>query len=48
MNPGIAAGLAEMNECMHNGKLFEDYYKNKPILGQIKLKDFAKEFAAAF
>ena len=48
MNPSIAAGLAEMNESMHNGKLFEDYYKNKPVLGQVKLTDFAKEFATAF
>lgn len=48
MNPGIAAGLAEMNAAMHSGKLFEDYYQNKPVLGKVKLTDFAKEFAVAF
>ena len=48
MNPGIAAGLAEMNASMHNGKLFEDYYKDKPVLGKVKLTDFAIEFATAF
>jgi uncharacterized protein YbjT (DUF2867 family) len=45
----IAAGLVEMNASMHRGQLFEDYNLNKPaILGNVKLKDFAKEFAAAF
>lgn len=48
INPSIAAGLAEMNASMHNGKLFEDYYKNKPVLGKVKLTDFAMEFATAF
>ena len=44
----IAAAYVEMNASMHSGELFEDYYKNRPILGKVKLKDFAKEFAAAF
>ncbi len=48
MNPSIAADLAEMNASMHNGKLFEDYYKNKPVLGKVKLTEFAIEFATAF
>jgi hypothetical protein len=33
---------------MHSGILFNDYYLHKPVLGKVKLKDFAKEFAAAF
>jgi len=49
MSKQIAAGLVSMNESMHNGSLFGDYYLHKPdVLGQVKLKDFAKEFAAAF
>ncbi len=45
----IAAGLVEMNACMHTGKLFGDYNLNRPqVMGKIKLSDFAKEFAAAF
>jgi len=44
----IAAAYVEMNANMHSGELFEDYYKNRPVLGKVKLKDFAKEFAAAF
>ena len=48
INPSIAAGLTEMNASMHNGKLFEDYYNNRPALGKVKLTEFAKEFATAF
>jgi len=44
----IAAAYVEMNASMHSGELFEDYYKNRPVLGKVKLKDFTKEFAAAF
>jgi hypothetical protein len=28
--------------------LYEDYYRNQPILGKVKLKQFAKEFAIAY
>lgn len=48
MNETVAKGLVEMNAAQHNGKLFEDYYQNKPVLGKVKLTDFAKEFAAVF
>ncbi|SHN23196.1 SDR family oxidoreductase [Mucilaginibacter sp. OK098] len=47
-NPQVAEGLVEMNASRRGGVLYEDYYHNKPVLGKIKLKDFAKEFAAAF
>jgi uncharacterized protein YbjT (DUF2867 family) len=49
MNPKIAAGLVEMYAGLHSGLLAEDYYRNKPaVMGKIKLKEFAKEFATAF
>ena len=49
MNPKIAAGLVEMYASLYSGLLAEDYYRYKPIvMGKVKLKDFAKEFAAAF
>jgi uncharacterized protein YbjT (DUF2867 family) len=48
LNPAIAEGLVEMNANVHNGKLLEDYYRNKPALGKIKMKDFAKEFAGVY
>ena len=48
MNPNSAKGLVEQNACKRGGVLFEDFYKNKPTFGKVKMKDFAKEFAAAF
>ena len=48
MNPKIAAGLVEMNAAGHTGKLYEDYDRHRPILGKVKLTDFAKEFAAVY
>lgn len=48
MNPNIAKGLVEMNEGRRSGIIGEDYKRNKPTLGKTKLKEFAKEFAAAY
>jgi uncharacterized protein YbjT (DUF2867 family) len=49
MNPGIAAGLVEMQDSIQSGELYEDYYRHRPaILGKTKMKDFAPEFAAAY
>jgi len=48
MNPQTAKGFVEMNASRRGGILYQDFYRNKPTLGKIKLKDFAKEFAAAF
>lgn len=48
MNPKIARGMVEMNAGMHSGVLYDDYYRNRPALGKVKLTDFASEFAAVF
>ena len=49
MNPKIAAGLVEMYGALYSGLLGEDFQNNKPsIMGKVKLKDYAKEFAAIF
>ena len=48
MNPTIAAGLVEMYAGLHNGLLSEDYYRNRPTLGKVKLTDFAKDFASVY
>ncbi len=49
LNPTIAAGLAEMYASQQSGLLMEDYHRNKPaVMGKVKLKDFAKEFAAVY
>lgn len=44
----IAFNLVELGESTHSGALREDYELNQPVLGKIKLTDFAKEFAATF
>jgi uncharacterized protein YbjT (DUF2867 family) len=44
----LSNDVTEMNASMHSGKLYEDYYRNRPTLGKVKLKDFAKEFAVAY
>lgn len=44
----LAQDITEMNASMHSGLLFEDYYKNMPKLGKVKLNEFAKEFALKY
>jgi len=45
----IAKNYIEMNQSMHSGKMFEDYFKHHPTgFGKVKLEDFAKTFAQAF
>ena len=48
MNPETAKGFVEMNAARRGGTLYEDYNRHKPVLGKIKLTDFAKEFAKAY
>jgi hypothetical protein len=48
MNPTIAKGFVEMNASRHGGVLYEDYDRNRPVLGKVKLTDFAKDFAAVY
>jgi uncharacterized protein YbjT (DUF2867 family) len=49
INPTIAAGLIEMYGALYSGLLAEDYVKNRPeTVGNVKLADFAQEFAGAF
>lgn len=48
MSPKTAKGMTDMNAGRRTGVLYEDYKKNKPVLGKTKLKEFAKQFAAAY
>jgi uncharacterized protein YbjT (DUF2867 family) len=48
LNDSLAQQFTEMNASIHNGKLYEDYDRHKPTLGKVKLKEFAKEFAAVY
>jgi len=44
----IANGYVELGAALRTGKMQEDYWKNKPQLGKVKLEDFAKEFVAVY
>lgn len=47
--PHIAANFVDLGESIHNGRLGEDYEQHKPAtMGQVKLDDFATDFAAAY
>jgi hypothetical protein len=51
MKPASAKLYVEMTAWRRNGKMFEDYHKNKPAvaLGKRKLKDFIQNnFVAAY
>ncbi|HCA06114.1 NAD(P)H-binding protein [Chryseobacterium sp.] len=47
-NEQVARGFVETQASQGSGILYEDYNKNKPVLGKVKLADFAKEFAEAY
>ncbi|TWF40003.1 uncharacterized protein YbjT (DUF2867 family) [Chitinophaga polysaccharea] len=47
-NEQVAKGFVELQESQGSGQLYEDYNQHKPLLGQVKLKDFVKDFAAAY
>ena len=44
----LAETLVEMQAAMHSGKTLENFHKNKPKMGKVKLADFAVEFAAVY
>ncbi|MET3879320.1 NAD(P)H-binding protein [Chitinophaga sp. OAE865] len=44
----LAETLVEMQAVMHSGKPLENFHRNNPKMGKIKLADFAKEFAEAY
>lgn len=48
MSPSIAKAFVETNRAGRTGELYEDYYRNRPILSKTKLRDFAPEFAQAY
>ena len=48
INPQLANGMVEMQASQRSRLLYEDYYRNKPTLGKVKLKDFAKDFAQVY
>jgi len=47
-NEQVAKGFIELQASQGTGTLYEDYNRNRPTLGKVKIEDFAKEFAAAY
>jgi len=45
MRPDIAEGMVEMYS---NRSMYEDYFLHRPVLGKIKLTEFATDFAAVY
>ncbi len=48
MNAWMAKGFIEMQAAQGDGSLYKDFYRHKPVLGKVKLQDFAEEFANVF
>ena len=44
----FAAFWVELNAAIHSGIIREDYDLNKPVMGKVKIEDYAKEFASVF
>jgi NAD(P)H dehydrogenase (quinone) len=44
----LAETLVDMQAAMHSGKTLENFHKNNPKMGKVKLADFAQEFAAVY
>ncbi|MDQ1859062.1 SDR family oxidoreductase [Chryseobacterium sp. WLY505] len=47
-NEQVAKGFVETQASQGSGILYEDYDQHQPVLGKVKLADFAKEFAEAY
>jgi uncharacterized protein YbjT (DUF2867 family) len=48
MNSETARGFVEMNASRRGGVLYQDYDRHRPVMGGVKMTEFAKEFAAAY
>ncbi len=44
----VANVLVEMQSVTHSGVPLRNFHKNNPVMGKVKLKDFAKEFAIVY
>lgn len=47
-NEQVAKGFVETQASQGSGVVYEDYYQNQPVLGKVKLANFAKDFAEAY
>ncbi len=46
--PQLADSIVPMQAAIHSGVVVENYHRHRPVLGRVKLTDFAQEFAAAY
>ena len=44
----VVSLIVDLNASIHSGTMGEDYELHKPVMGGVKVEDFAEEFAAAF
>ncbi len=44
-NKQVAEGFVALQASQRSGFLYEHFYQNKPVFGNVKLADFAKDFA---
>ena len=44
----LAESMVEMSATMHSGATLRNFHLNNPKMGNVKLTDFAKEFATAY
>ncbi len=44
----MAATFTQMNKALREGVIFEDYKKQTPTYGKVKLEDYAREFATIY
>lgn len=44
----LAHTLVAMQAAMHSGIPLQNFRRNNPKMGNVKLKDFAQEFAAVY
>ena len=44
----LAESMVEMQAAMHSGATLRNFHLNNPKMGNVKLTDFAKEFAAVY
>lgn len=48
MSESLASEFTKMDASIRTGKFYTDYDRHKPVLGKVKMKEFAEEFAAAY
>ncbi len=44
----VVSLIVDLNASIHSGAMGEDYELHKPVMGEVKVEDFAEEFAATF